>query len=93
MDPALFSLALSLVRTPSLPPHGLMERPVPVSSCTQRHLPEPFLARFFRSEIPKFRDKKAGTRCLDRLAEWSILEPFRERPAGPKHTRAEQDQS
>jgi hypothetical protein len=37
--------------------------------------------------------QKSPIRCLNRLAEWSFLEPFRERPAGPKHTRAEQDQS
>ena len=31
--------------------------------------------------------------ALERPAEWSIQEPFWERPAGPKHTRAEQVES
>jgi hypothetical protein len=54
--------------------------------------PEPFRL-VFCSEIPGNSGQKSRTRSLDRLAEWSFLEPFRERPAGPKHTRAEQDQS
>jgi hypothetical protein len=38
-------------------------------------------------------DKTALIRCLDRLGGVAVLEPFRERPAGPKHTRAEQEES
>jgi hypothetical protein len=55
--------------------------------------PEPFLARFQRPERPQIQDKKAH-HPLPRSADGVVnLEPFWERPAGPKHTRAEQDQS
>ena len=68
----------------------------------RREVPKPEILadpKFVPIYIAKFIDvlvsagKKARPHGLDGPAEWSILEPVWERPAGPKTTRAEQDQS
>ena len=40
--------------------------------------PEPFLARFCRSESPRISGKQARHPCLIRRSEWSIWNPVRE---------------
>ena len=79
-----------------LPPHALTEPdgfPVfQLMPSTPQHATGAVLARIGASEIgPEFRASKPVTRCLDsrRSGQSGTLW---ERPAGPKHTRAEQDQ-
>jgi len=84
VDPALF--LFEHVWTEPVPPgHAFFNAP------TTRHLGR-FRPVFSAAKPPGIRDKKARHRCLDRPAEWSFLEPIWERPAGPKHTRAEQEE-
>jgi hypothetical protein len=83
-----------------LPPHGLTGTPCSsFDPYSQRHLSRFWLvfsapkSLEFQAEFLGIYGQKNRTRSLNRLAEWSFLEPFRERSAGPKHTRAEQDQN
>ena len=57
------------------------------------HKPEPFLARFSAPKAVRIQGKQTR-HPLPRPADGVVnLEPFWRRPAGPKHTRAEQDQN
>jgi len=55
--------------------------------------PDPHLARFSPSERLKNEGQKSPYPLPRPAGGVFILEPFRERPAGPEQTRAERDQS
>jgi len=71
------------------------QREVPYST-PQRKAPTRYLDRFrpvlAPQKVPEFWADKPFTRCLDRPAEWSFRTLW-DRPAGPKHTRAERVQN
>src|SRR5215813_13521334 len=100
------SLGIDLVPAcPSSPPHGTIlsdcsprvQRP-----CVQRPnatTPDRLWRPRFRTRSgssfcvpgrPEIRGRQALLRCRSRASGVSLQEPLWERPAGPKHTRAEQ---
>src|ERR1700748_2685412 len=76
--------------------HDLME-PSPGPSDHAFNAPTLYPGQFwpvlFAPKSPTFRADKSFIRCLSLVGGVAILEPFWERPAGPKLTRAEQEES
>ncbi len=88
---------MSLEPTPGFCPSGSKTMRLTPQRNTLDRFPAPdFRTRFepvVRPGTPEIRADKPFTRGLNRPAEWLVQEPFWERPAGPKHTRAEQVES
>ena len=101
VDPAQFLSTRYLdARTdhpPARPdPSAPRDEPDMRSTPQQRHVfnqchPSLFPARSGARRVRSRRADKPFTRCLRLAGGVVVLEPFWERPAGPKHTRAEQD--
>src|SRR6185437_4760686 len=107
VDPALFlSVSESILTdrsrpgTPQAPTPGdcppRVLRPCvqrPNSTCCTSCRCQPRTALKLASRVPCFKGRKALLRGNQLAGEGVVLEPFWERPAGPKHTRAEQVES